>query len=160
MRDQTYLELIAPDPNRNISEEDLFFNLGQIKSPKIITWAVRTTDLDSLGKMMRLTNIQDGGRVTENGAHLKWKTAEIVEYSDQTGMIPFVIQWGDTPHPAGTSPQGCQLLEFSAEHPTPNQLNKLLSEILFPFKIDVAQSFKLKLKINSPKGVVSLDNIY
>jgi len=153
---EVYLELIAPDPNQNIPLKNIVFNIGKIKVPKIITWAVRSANINELGAKIKIAEIQDGKRIKEDGTLLKWKTAEITEFADTSGMVPFVIQWDQTPHPASTSPVGCNLLEFSAEHPSPNQFTKLVSELSFPFKIVESPSFQLKIKINSPKGVIEI----
>lgn len=154
--EEVYLELIAPDPTQSIPFENVIFDIGKIKVPKIITWAVRSTNINELGSRIQISKIEDGKRIKEDGTSLKWKTAGITEFADNSGIVPFVIQWISIPHPANTSPGGCELLEFSAEHPCPNKLTKLLSELSFSFKIVKSQSVRLKAKINSPKGVVEI----
>ena len=121
-----------------------------------MTWAVRSTNIDELSAEFQISEIKDGKRIKEDGAILKWKTAEISGFEDNSGIVPFVIQWISEPHPASTSPKGCELLQFSAEHPSPNTFTKLFSELSFPFKIVENQSFKLKVKINSPKGIIEI----
>ena len=154
--EEVYFELIAPDPDQSIPFENILFDIGKIKVPKIITWAVRLTNISELGAKIQLSGIEDGKRIKEDGTSLKWKTAGITEFADNSGIVPFVIQWASTPHPARTSPRGCKLLQFSAGHPSPNKFTKLLSELSFSFKIVESQSFQLKVKINSPKGVIEI----
>lgn len=149
-----YLELIAFDPDQSMPVENIIFGIGKIKVPKIITWAIRSANISELGTKIQLAKIEGGGRIKADGARLKWKTAEITEFTDNSGMVPFVIQWISTPHPATTSPRGCELLQFSAEHPSPNTFTKLFSKLSFPFQIVENPSFQLKAKINSPKGVI------
>ncbi len=104
--EDSYLELIAPDPNTKASSKDIIFGIGKINAPKIVTWAVRSNNIRELGKTFQIEKIQNGGRTKEDGTFLKWKTAEITEFDDHTGIIPFVIQWISTAHPAKTSPKG------------------------------------------------------
>lgn len=153
---EIYLELIAPDPNQSIPFENILFGIGKIKAPKIITWAVRSTNINEFGAKIQISKIEDGKRIKENGTVLKWKTAGFTKFVDSSGIVPFVIKWISTPHPASTAPRGCELLQFSAEHPTPNKFTKLFSEVSFPFKIVKGTTFQLKLKTNSPKGVIEI----
>lgn len=154
--EEIYLELIAPDPDRGIPFENMIFDIGKINAPKIITWAARSTDINELGAKIQILGIEDGKRITEDGAVLKWKTARMTEFTDHSGIVPFVIQWVSAPHPASTAPRGCELLQFSAEHPSPDKFSKLSSELSFSFKIAESQSVRLKVKINSPKGVIEI----
>lgn len=154
--EEVYLELIAPDPNQNTPFEHIPFGIGKITAPKIITWAVRSANINALGAKIQLAEIEDGGRIQEDGTNLQWKTARITEFAENSGIVPFVIQWVNTPHPASTAPGGCALLQFSAEHPSPSKFAKLLSEISFPFTIVESPSVQLKVKIHSPKGVIEI----
>lgn len=151
-----YFELIASDPNSSIPPENIIFGIGKIKSSQIMTWAIRSTDISELGKKFRIAGIENGGRIKEDGTHLKWKTAHFAEFGDQSGIIPFVIQWVSKPHPANVSPQGCKLLQFSAEHPYPNQFAKLFSELSFSFSIIESQTCRFTLRMNTPKGAIEI----
>ncbi len=154
--DDVYLELIAPDPDQRVPVADMIFDIGKVTAPKIMTWAVRATDIQALGAKIRLAGIEDGSRITADGTKLEWKTAGIAECNDTSGIVPFVIQWGDTPHPARTAPRGCVLLQLSATHPSPQQFRKLFSRLSFPLQIVEHPSVRLTMKFNSPRGVIVL----
>ena len=151
-----YLELIAPDPEQGIPVDKIKFGLGKIKTPKIIKWAVRSTNITELGKEFQISNTENGTRTKDDGTKLHWKMAFITEFNDNSELIPFVIQWDSKIHPASTSPKGCELLEFSAEHPSPNIFNKLVNKLSYPFNIVESQSVKLILKLGTPKGIIEI----
>ena len=35
------------------------------------------------------------------------------------GLVPFLIDWKDSPHPSASTPQGCTLVSLRGEHPDP-----------------------------------------
>jgi hypothetical protein len=43
------------------------------------------------------------------------------------GLVPFLISWGDTEHPARLAPRGLTLDAFHLEHPDPASLAPLLT---------------------------------
>jgi hypothetical protein len=45
------------------------------------------------------------------------------------GILPFVIDWGTTPHPSTTLPTECQLLKLVVTHPDAVVLQPILEEV-------------------------------
>src|SRR5262245_27518909 len=43
---EAYLELIAPDPSQERPRRPRWFGLDTLASPRLITWAARSTDLE------------------------------------------------------------------------------------------------------------------
>ena len=154
--ERIYFEIIAPDPEQDYSPDDVAFNIGNIQSPKIITWAARAANIEALETEMAMSEIKEGFRIKEDGAVLKWKTARLSGINDSTGLIPFIIEWQGDYHPADTSPKGCDLLEFSACHPSRHEFEKITSKLAFPFAIGEGPSFQLTAKIGTPKGVIEI----
>ena len=72
------------------------------------------------------------------------------------GVVPFFIDWGQTPHPARTAAGGATLVELRAEHPDPARVQKILTQL--GFDLPVAKSTRLALVaiIASPRGRVEL----
>jgi hypothetical protein len=54
--------------------------------------------------------------VAPTGTVLRWRLS-LNAMAD--GLIPFLISWGDTEHPARSAPQGLILEAFHVEHPDP-----------------------------------------
>ena len=71
--------------------------------------------------------IINGKRETPNGDFLTWKIA-LNHFNNLPGdgLIPFLIDWGSSPHPSNMTPQGCKLLKIRAEHPNPQKILEVL----------------------------------
>jgi len=105
-----YLELIAPD-----TEQSLVNNLGaEIRDhggAGIRTWATAATSLDGLARDMAasdrsFTGPVDMERTTPQGDHLAWQL--LFPKDAELGLVlPFIIDWCGSKHPAQTSPKGC-----------------------------------------------------
>lgn len=119
----SYLELIAPDPSQPDPEGPRPFGVDLVDSPRLVTWAVRTTDLDALLVAARSGGYDPGPamsmqRDTPEGDLLSWRLTMPPIEGD--GLIPFVIDWGaTTAHPSMTSPVGVTLARFDATYPNP-----------------------------------------
>jgi len=55
---------------------------------------------------------------------LRWQfTDPLVPVAD--GIVPFFIDWGNSPHPAKTTPQGARLISLRAEHPDEERVQQI-----------------------------------
>jgi hypothetical protein len=95
-------------------------------------------------------------RDTPDGKILKWYLA----FSEYTGtgheLLPFLINWGSTPHPADRLGTQCQLIEFYAEYPEPSKIELLLSDLQLQLKVKKGDMPKLVARISTPKGLLTL----
>jgi hypothetical protein len=96
-----------------------------------------------------------GSRTTPEGDTLQWQMLLIVGH-DFGGFIPFLIDWGDTPHPATTSPTGLSVARFEVRHPQAAELRRIYAELL---DVDVttvqANHAMLDLVLDTPEGRVA-----
>ena len=74
---------------------------------------------------LKTSGIRPGSRKTPSGELLKWRTLGVAAPQDYAGLMPFFIDWLDTPHPSQTSAQGPQLVSIEVTHPQPDGLQKL-----------------------------------
>jgi hypothetical protein len=119
----SYLEIIAPDPAQPVPARPRWFGLDTLTRPRLVTWAARATDLDRRVAEARaagipLGEVRSGQRELGSGELLSWR----LTYPDLVvgdGVVPFLIDWGDSPHPAHSAPEGIRLLDLHAEHPKP-----------------------------------------
>jgi hypothetical protein len=72
------------------------------------------------------------------------------------GTIPYFINWGDSAHPAESSPGGCRLLKLELFHPEAKRLNDLLGNLGLDIQARPG-SAALKATIESLKGQVVLE---
>jgi len=156
---ECYLELIAPDPEQGDVERRLF-GLGKITEPELLTWAARTSDLETRIEKARAAGVELG-RVVEmsrrrgDGTLLEWRLTLAPELPEG-GLVPFFIDWGETPHPAPAATQGCRLLEFYAEHPRPAELSRKLGAV--GAELDVREALRPALiaLLDTPNGRLEL----
>ena len=74
--------------------------------------------------------------------------------SSQTagGLVPFLISWGDTEHPARSAPRGLTLEVLSIEHPDPGSLVPLLTALGADVRIKPAAAAALVARLGGPNG--------
>jgi hypothetical protein len=65
----------------------------------------------------------DGQRRTADGTMLGWRTTGSARVA---GVVPFLISWGDTAHPAASAPRGLRLESLRIEHPDPEPITRTL----------------------------------
>jgi hypothetical protein len=98
-----FLEIIGPDPNQPQPAGGWWFGIGRLTAPRIVTWAIRTVDIDGSVAAAKAQGYDPGqpssmSRRTDAGDVLQWRlTPPQIELND--GLVPFLIDWGSTPHP-------------------------------------------------------------
>ena len=162
-----YLEVIAPDPTQAEPPQPRSFGLNTPPDrARLVTWASPSNNLAAQCEQARAAGydpgvVVDGGRLTSDGVQLNWRSAKRPENAQGKplvggGLIPFLIEWGNTPHPALSSPQGCELVRFSAEHPHPDQITPMLAALNLPVTVTQGSQPQLIAIINTPNGQIEL----
>ena len=155
----TYLEIIGPDPDQPDPALSRRFDIDDLKSSRLVTWAAKGTDLDALVRTSKqhgvdLGHVQAGSRRRPDGVLLAWKTVSPTLNAD--GIIPFFIDWGTTPHPASSLPKACTLVALRAEHPDADRVRAELSSLGLNLHIDARPAPALIATIHTPHGDVEL----
>jgi Glyoxalase-like domain len=155
-----YLEIIAPDPEQPPPKTPRPFGIDGLKESRLVAWAAKGSDLERLRdeaarKGARLGEVMSGSRRRTDGILLSWR------YTDpQTvladGLIPFFIDWGQSPHPARTAAQGASLIALRAEHPDAQRVQRLLNELGLDLPVQRGTAPALVAIIDSPRGRVEL----
>ena len=158
--DDVYLEIVAPDPEQPEPARPRAFGLDNAKEPRLATWAAKSSALDSLrtraeSKGISLGEVQEGSRQRADGVMLSWR------YTDPTklvadGLIPFFIDWADSPHPAVTAPHGARLVELRAEHPDPASIQKQMRVLAIELSVTKGPRPGLIATIEGRRGSVEL----
>lgn len=164
--DRTYLEIIAPDPNQPEPEKPRSFGLDSLATPKLVTWAAGSERLSAQVIESRMAGydpgtVVDGGRKTPDGRQLAWQSAKhpnalVGKLPPGDGLVPFMIAWGETPHPSTVTPTGCRLISLRGEHPDPDAVSAMLDALQTPIPITQADSVQLIAEIETPNGIVEL----
>ena len=92
---------------------------------------------------------------------MEWKLTRSAEAATGTTpkgdwLIPFFIDWGDTPHPSSNNPTGCTLIEIKATHPNPEMIRQMLSAMQVDCTVEQGDHPQLTAIIDTPKGRVEL----
>ena len=150
----TYLEVIAPDPGTERPVRGRLFGLDDIGAPEMRTWAVRREDLLTAlatAGASGIGPIEAGRRERSDGTVLSWRLTDPYAMPFD-GAVPFVISWGDTPHPATTAPSGGELAGLAIVHPNAEAVRKALA--LLDALVDVGEgdAFELVARIRTPEG--------
>src|SRR5512146_1137395 len=119
--DDSYLEIIAPDPDQPPPPSERWFGIDRVTASRLVTWAAKTSDVDALRDRafqqgIPLGDVQAGSRRQPNGVELSWRFTD-PGHVVAGGVVPFFIDWGQSPHPARSAAKGATLVELRAEHP-------------------------------------------
>lgn len=155
-----YVEIIAPDPEQPKPDQPLPFGLESVRSPRLAAIAVRTTDIDALVAAARDRGYDPGeivsmSRQRPDGATLSWRIA-LRRDRPGDGLIPFVLDWGETPHPAADMPSGGSLVGLRAEHPEPDSLKAALEALDFDLRVSQSDTPAIIATIETKRGRVEL----
>src|SRR5262249_46137581 len=118
-----YLEILAPDGQQ--SSQSWYKELGTLREPRLIGWAVHTEDIAALAKKalaagFAIDGPNDGSRARPDGKTLRWKSFRLKD--DRGGLLPFFIEWShESVHPSADAPAGCSLARFLLQSPTPQE---------------------------------------
>jgi glyoxalase-like protein len=156
----TYLEIIGPDPEQPTPAQPRPFGIDDLNEPRLVTWAAKETNLerragDAERGGVKLGEVISGSRRRSDGVVLSWR------YTDPRtvvagGIVPFLIDWGRTPHPASTAVLGASLIGLRAEYPEPEQLRKALSRLGLDLPVQPGPRATLIATVSSPRGRVEL----
>jgi hypothetical protein len=155
-----YLEIIAPDPAQPAPPGPRPFGLDRLMAPRLVTWAVKAPDLDARVGRARAAGYDPGpvqamGRDRPDGVRLDWRLVRAAEPPGD-GLVPFLIDWGATPHPAATAASGCTLVSLRGEHPAPETILPLLAAIGVALPISRGSAPALIATLDTPRGGLEL----
>ena len=155
---ERYLEVLAPDPDQ--PQQHRLFGLERRPRQGLFTWAVRVGDLEARVAAARRAGLDPGpivplARRGADGGRLSWRLT-LAPRPLGEGLVPFLIEWGETPHPASTCPQGCRFLALRGEHPKPEVILPQLAALGVELEIRRAAEAGLVCLLESPRGRLEL----
>jgi Glyoxalase-like domain len=155
-----YFEIIGPDPAQPKPAGPRRFGVDDLKEPKLIGWVSSATHLDALVVSARAQGIAlgdalSGSRKRPDGTELTFGYTDpsaVIEHR----LIPYFMDWGTSPHPATTSPQGARLVALRAEHPDPARIQRMLRVLSLDLPVTRGTQPMLIATIEGRKGRVEL----
>ena len=157
---ESYLEIIAPDPDQPKPDRPRRFGIDGLDAPRLVRWAAKGTNLEQVaGRAARegldLGPVTSASRKRPDGVLLTWRfTDPATVVAD--GIVPFFIDWGQSPHPARTAAPGASLVALRAEHPEPARVVKLLALLGIDLPVRPGPAPALVATIRGPAGTVEL----
>jgi hypothetical protein len=160
LSDESYIEVIGPDPDQPPPALPRPFGIDALSGPQLVTWLAKATDLDKQVEQARVRGY-DLGRITPmhrdlpDGTRIAWRLAIPVQPLGD-GLVPVLIEWHTTLHPAKTSARGCTLVELHGEHPQPETVRPILETLGLSLDIRPGAAPALIATLDTPQGRVVL----
>ena len=156
-----YLEVIGPDPGQPEPDRPRPFGIDELAAPLLAGWAVRPDDFEACLAASRAAG-HDPGEVAEmsrarpDGVVLRWRLSLRPE-GLVSGVVPFLIDWRGSPHPADTAPAGLALRDLVLEHPEPGALVAVLLSLGVDVSVRSGAAPALRATVIGPGGSVVLE---
>jgi catechol 2,3-dioxygenase-like lactoylglutathione lyase family enzyme len=149
-----YLEIIAPDPRQPEPPAPRPYGVDGVTHPGVVGWALACDDIDAAVGRARAHgfdpgDVTEGHRLNDSGDLLRWR---VTGNARTAGMIPFLISWGRTPHPAAASPSGLTLESLHLEHPQPDSVLTKLHALGASVEVRRASAPALVVRLQGPNG--------
>ncbi|WP_331757909.1 VOC family protein (plasmid) [Nocardia sp. NBC_01377] len=157
--DCSYLEIVGIDPGQPNPRRQRPFGLDDLTEPRLVTWAAQVVGIDSAVSIARAAGFDPGeisqmARATPEGRMLEWRLTLSTDGS-HGGVIPFLIDWGTTPHPSAALPQA-SLCSFETVHPEPTAVIAKLKALSIDLTVHPGVRPALVATIEGPEGAITL----
>ncbi|MEU4191557.1 VOC family protein [Kribbella sp. NPDC026611] len=144
----SYLEFLGRDPEADRTVEWPF----PFDEERLFTWAIHPDDADSFVATARAAGVDFGpltqlSRRNANGAELSWRVTKFL----YDGVVPFLIDWGDAPHPTTDLPT-VELSDFSATHPQADEVQAVLATLFLTLPVEPGP-VRLIATLRGPQGL-------
>lgn len=156
----TYLEIVAPDPASSMPARGVLFGADRLPESRLATWVLHTDSIERTAAAassagIGLGPVEAGERETPGGKKLTWKLTD--PYAMPLGgAVPFLINWGATPHPAAAAPSGGELVALRMVHPEPAHVREALATLGVEFDVRDGGQFRLTATIRRADRSVDL----
>ncbi|MCC5473710.1 VOC family protein [Streptomyces barringtoniae] len=155
---RSYLEILGPDPEQSEPAGPRPFGVDRLPGPRTLTWAISPPDLDAAITTARARGYDPGpvhpmSRRTPGGTVLRWRLTDS-GHAHPSGLVPFLIDWGASPHPTASGLPVTPLLEVSATAPAPEEVHGPLTALNTGLRL-TAGPVALSFTVDTPHGPVA-----
>lgn len=100
--------------------------------------------------------VEGGNRQQADGSLIEWQLTDPYALP-MDGAVPFLIDWGNTTHPAQTLPAAGELTGLRIEHPDPRRVRAALQALAAAANVRKAEQFRLTAQIQTSEGIKTLE---
>lgn len=155
-----YIEIIGPDPEQPEPALPRWFGLDAMSGPRLATWSARTGDLGAAAERARALGVElgpvsRGGRVRPDGLRLEWQVTD-PRAERMDGVLPFLMDWGESPHPSASLEVGCALVALRGYHPRADEARAVADALGLPIVFERGPDPRLEAEIRTPSGVITI----
>ena len=160
--DGAYLEVIGPDPEQADHTGPRPFGIRDGISPGLVTWCAKSgAQIEEQVAAARERGVDVGevrplGRKLPDGTRLDWRLSVRPWPPLFNGLVPFLIDWGEAPHPSTTAQAGCRLASLHGEHPEAAAVGEALAGLGVELEVREAGAPALVAVIESEQGRLEL----
>lgn len=156
----TYLEILGPDPQQEApADGTLPLDAHLAQGLTLQTWAIhphaflaKVAGANTEG--IDFGEVRDMSRETAEGELFEWRLTSRSPLPSK-GTQPFLIDWGESTHPAEAALPSVELLEFSIESPDAEESRRAL-DVLGAGDTQVVEGteHRLHARLRGPGGVL------
>lgn len=155
-----YLEVIARDPELPVPARGPLVDIPEGARSHLVTWVFRSDRIEASSAAARdagikLGDIVSGSRAAPDGSEIRWQLTDPYAMPFD-GAVPFLINWGNTPHPSTVVSEGGRLAELVVEHPQPALVLNALSALRADVRVRQGRKIRICAKIETESGLVTL----
>ncbi len=156
----SYLEILAPDPDNQDIKAPRWMGIDLIDKPKITRWAIKSNNINNHSEILRNYNpeygiIQLGERALADGAILKWSLTDPLNTPEVEAM-PFLLDWKKSIHPTLHMNQLCSITSIGLNHPEPEHLGLFINKLELNIPIIKSKFRAITITLSTPKGIVKI----
>lgn len=160
LSDASYLEIIGPDPGQPHPNVPRWFGIDTLRGPRLLAWAAKASGLKELAgtasrRGVELGAVAAGSRTRADGVVLAWEFTDPATVLGD-GLVPFFIDWAQSPHPAATAARGPVLVSLHGEHPDPDAILRELAIVGIELPVERSSSSCLIARFRTENGEVEL----
>lgn len=155
--ERTYLEVIAPDPAQAGLDAQLPYGIATMTAPALRAWAAAPNALEEAVRAAHdagvdLGDIAAHSRRAPDGSWVRWRMATRGSTEAGVAVVPFLIDWGTSVHPAELAPHGVRLVNLKVLSPRPEDMNRLLRAIGAAVRVVASEEPGLEAVLVGPSG--------
>lgn len=148
----SYLELLGPDPEQ---PGPTWISPETVAAGRLVGWALRSTDIEADVAELRRAGFDPGpvsSMQRESPAGLlEWRLTE-TDLDEGVMALPFLIDWGASPHPTASLPAGPELLSLRVMLPEPERLDPVAAQLGSLLVVERSAEPRLEALIRAADG--------